>query len=137
MMRIQGPSSTMELLAREVLTDAEGCVGDLHLCVRAESRGFAGGNGEVWIDRPTFDRFVRGLRRLHDRRRGHVEIQCNAGALRLRVEATERRGALRLCGEIGEPRFQRQNDNRISFSFDLDAERLPALAEELEELGGA
>jgi hypothetical protein len=74
--------------------------GDVRLQVRLTCEGFTG-TGSSWIDRDGWQRFLRALERLVNRRDGEAIVESmSPNDLRLRIHVTDHAGHVALDGEV-------------------------------------
>jgi hypothetical protein len=103
--------------------------GDVRLLVPLTCEGFMGA-GSSWIDRDVWQRFLRELERLVDRRDGEAVVESmSPNDLRLRLFATDHAGHVAVDGQV---RTRSVGDLRWQFgAIQFDPSLLPPLLAEL------
>jgi hypothetical protein len=107
--------------------------GDVRLNVRLTCEGFTG-TGSSWIDRDEWQRFLRALERLVDRRDGEAVVESMSPEdLRLRIRVTDHAGHVTVDGQV---HTRSVRDLRWQFgAIQFDPTLLPLLLAELRAAG--
>jgi hypothetical protein len=109
--------------------------GDVRLQLGLTCDGFMG-TGSSWIARDVWQRFLRELEHVEDRREGEAAVESmSPGELRLRICVTDRAGHVAVNGQVRTPAF---HDVRWQFgAIQFDPSLLPPLLAELRAAGQA
>lgn len=128
-MLIRGTEASVELS----LVEVEPHRGDFCFSIAVSSNGFAGSNESVWIDRDEFLTFLQDARTLERTRRGTAVLNSmSPEVLKFELRTIDAAGHLAVFGQLGRwivPQFQ----HSIQFGFDLNADFISQMVDELEE----
>ena len=109
--------------------------GDVRVQVGLTCDGFIG-NGSSWIARDVWQRFIRALEHVDDRREGEAVVESmSPDELRLRIRVTDRAGHIAVDGQV---RTRSVRDLRWQFgAIQFDPSLLSPLLAELRAAGPA
>jgi len=107
--------------------------GDIRLQVGLTCDGFTG-TGSSWIARDVWQRFIRALEHIDDRREGEAVVESmSPDELWLRIRVTDRAGHVAVDGQV---RTRSVRDLRWQFgAIQFDPSLLPSLLAELRAAG--
>jgi len=130
-MRIEGDNAWVEVVRREVSDEA--------FNVQCSVAGFAGRNGEIWIDANERQRFVEGLRSVERDRRGEASLRAmSPEEFELVVRVVDLAGHVVIEGFVGKLQFSaylhRYDQLLVKFGFSFDPTLLPQVLRDAEQL---